>query len=104
MEIKWYFYIFAFFAGVFLVNSMPHFLNGISGNYFPTPFAKPPGKGLSSPIINVLWGFLNFIIGFLFFYFGKIFTGKIYLILVFFSGAFLMALRLASVLVNKLKE
>jgi hypothetical protein len=29
----------------------------------PTPFAKPPGKGLSSPTVNVLWGLFNAIIG-----------------------------------------
>jgi hypothetical protein len=28
-------------------------------------FAKPPGKGLSSPTINVLWGLLNLVIGYI---------------------------------------
>lgn len=102
MKIKWYFYLLAFLAGVLLTNSLPHFINGISGNYFPSPFASPPGKGLSSPITNVLWGSLNFIIGFLLFRLAKISTGKIFLLICFFSGAFLMALRLASVFVNKL--
>ena len=59
----WYFYIAYFFAGAFLANSIPHFVNGISGQKFPTPFAHPPGKGLSSSTVNVLWGFANFVVG-----------------------------------------
>ena len=27
--------------------------------HFQTPFASPPGIGKSSPVVNVLWGFLN---------------------------------------------
>lgn len=52
-----------FFAGVFLANGVPHFVNGISGNPFQTPFASPPAIGESSPTINVLWGTANFVIG-----------------------------------------
>jgi hypothetical protein len=29
------------------------------GSPFQSPFAKPPGKGLSSSTVNVLWGFFN---------------------------------------------
>lgn len=53
----------AFFAGVFLVNGLPHFLHGISGERFPTPFPKPEGKRTSAPLVNVLWGTVNFAIG-----------------------------------------
>jgi hypothetical protein len=42
---------------------VPHFVNGVSGDPFPTPFAKPPGKGLSSPIVNVLWALFNLVAG-----------------------------------------
>jgi hypothetical protein len=35
-------------------------VHGISGKRFPSPFAKPPGKGLSSSIINAVWGLANF--------------------------------------------
>ena len=31
---------------------------------FQTPFASPPGVGESSPVVNVLWGFLNLAVGF----------------------------------------
>ncbi len=53
--VNWYNYIACFFAGVFFANVVPHFVQGISGDRFPTPFAHPPGKGLSSPTVNVVW-------------------------------------------------
>jgi hypothetical protein len=60
----WYSYVAYFFGGAFLANGVPHFVHGISGRPFPTPFASPPGKGLSSPIVNVLWGTLNVAVGY----------------------------------------
>ena len=48
---------------MFLANSVPHFVQGISGRSFPTPFASPPGQGESPPLINVLWGSSNLIVG-----------------------------------------
>jgi len=53
----------AFFTGVFLCNSLPHLSCGLRGEIFPTPFAKPRGKGPSSPLVNFLWGALNLLIG-----------------------------------------
>ncbi|MBN2002002.1 MAG: hypothetical protein JXA21_01490 [Anaerolineae bacterium] len=49
-----------FFAGLFFANGIPHFVNGISGRRFHSPFAKPFVKGRSSPFSNVLWGLANF--------------------------------------------
>ncbi|TWV15168.1 hypothetical protein FQ707_02325 [Bacteroidaceae bacterium HV4-6-C5C] len=60
---EWYYYFGVFLSGVVLGNAIPHFVSGISGNKFPTPFAKPRGRGLSSSTINVLWGLFNLIIG-----------------------------------------
>ena len=56
---KWYNYLACLFAGFFLANFVPHFIHGICGNFFPTPFAHPAGIGLSSPTVNVLWSLLN---------------------------------------------
>jgi hypothetical protein len=61
--VQWHTYVAYFFGGVFLVNSVPHFTNGVSGRRFPTPFAFPLGKAQSSPTVNVLWGTLNLAIG-----------------------------------------
>ncbi len=43
------------FGGAFLANALPHLVNGISGSPFQRPFASPPGAGLSSSTVNVLW-------------------------------------------------
>jgi hypothetical protein len=60
----WYFYVAHFFAALFLANSIPHFVNGISGRRFISPFGRPPGRGESSAISNVIWGEINLVIGF----------------------------------------
>lgn len=48
-----------FFGGAFLANFVPHFVAGVSGRSFYSPFASPPFRGLSSPAVNVLWGLFN---------------------------------------------
>ena len=62
---EWYAYVAYFFGGFFLVNAVPHFVSGVMGRRFPSPFASPPGKGESSPMVNVLWGAFNLAIGYL---------------------------------------
>jgi hypothetical protein len=54
-----------FFGGAFLTNAIPHFVSGVMGRPFQSPFAKPPGEGLSSSTVNVLWGCFNLVIGYL---------------------------------------
>lgn len=92
---KWYHYLFAFFAGVFLMNLVPHFINGVTGNYFPTPFANPPGVGLSSPVMNILWATINFVVGFTFLWLAKIKSNKLLWVAIIL-GNVLMAFYLAS--------
>ncbi len=58
-------YVAYFFGGVFLTNAVPHFVSGVMGRPFQSPFATPRGEGLSSSTINVLWGFFNFVIAYL---------------------------------------
>ena len=53
-----------FFGGIFLANAIPHVVSGAMGRPFQTPFAKPPGEGLSSSTVNVLWGFFNVVAGY----------------------------------------
>src|SRR5271170_4813615 len=48
-----------FFGGAFLANAVPHWVSGTMGRPFQSPFAKPPGEGLSSSTVNVLWGAFN---------------------------------------------
>ncbi|HEX5422635.1 MAG TPA: hypothetical protein VFW94_03740 [Candidatus Acidoferrales bacterium] len=92
----WYFFLAYFFGGAFLVNAVRHFVQGVSGRSFPSPFSSPPGKGLSSPIVNVLWGTLNAVVGyFLVCYVGAFHIRSIADVLVAGAGGLLMALMLA---------
>ena len=61
---QYFYYVLIFLSGAFLCNSIPHLAAGLRGERFPTPFAKPRGVGLSSPVTNFMWGFLNIAIGF----------------------------------------
>lgn len=53
-----------FFAGALLTNALPHFVSGVMGRAFQTPFASPSGRGLSSSIVNVMWGTFNLAAGY----------------------------------------
>ena len=81
-----YRYVACFFAGMFFANVVPHFVHGISGDRFPTPFAHPPGKGLSSPTVNVVWALLNLVAGYLLFRVGNVSIGGDAALAVFFAG------------------
>jgi hypothetical protein len=83
---NWYDYIDCFFAGMFFANVVPHFVHGISGDRFPTPFAYPPGKGLSSPTVNVLWAILNLVVGYILFRVGKVASGGNLALVIFLAG------------------
>ena len=52
------------FGGAFLANAVPHLVSGMMGRPFQSPFAKPPGQGLSSSTVNALWGFFNLAVGY----------------------------------------
>ena len=97
---SWYHYLGCFFAGAFLANCVPHFVHGISGDRFPTPFASPPGRGLSSPTVNVLWGLFNLLIGCVLFHIETISPGNRLAFAVFFAGLLAIGIWL-SVLFSK---
>ena len=93
---QWYTYVAYFFGGAFLVNAVPHFVNGVSGRSFPSPFASPPGKGRSSPTVNVLWGTLNLVVGYLLVCdVGEFHVRRIPDALVLGAGGLLMGIQLA---------
>lgn len=52
MTLLWY-----FLAGFFAANCLPHIIKGITGQTHMTPF-----KRVSSPVLNVVWGFTNVVI------------------------------------------
>jgi len=88
-------YIACFFAGAFLANVVPHFVSGISGNKFPTPFAKPSGRGLSSAPVNMVWSLFNLLIGFLLFRTGHINGEDTLSLVLFFAGIVVMGILLS---------
>lgn len=65
---SWHQYFSYFLGGVLLSNAIPHFVSGMMGRSFQSPFASPPGKGLSSATVNVLWGAFNLVVGYLLIY------------------------------------
>jgi hypothetical protein len=75
-----------FFSGIFLANAIPHFVQGVSGNRFPSPFSKPPGRGLSSPTVNVMWALFNFVVGYLLLQVGQVHRDNLPSLAVFFLG------------------
>ena len=71
-------------------------MNGISGNPFQSPFASPPGKGLSSSTVNVLWGMFNLAVAYLLVVrIGRFDLRRTRHVAAFALGALLMALMLA---------
>ena len=98
---KWYHYLACFFAGAFIANMVPHFIHGISGDSFPSPFSNPPGKGLSSPMVNVLWGLGNLVIGYILLKAGKVSHENKSTLLVFFVGILCMSIMLSIAFVDK---
>ena len=93
----WYDYVFCFFGGSFIANFVPHFIRGITGTKFPTPFANPPGRGLSPPALNVLWALVNLVAGFLLLQTGGFSLDIWQLLVTSFAGFALMALLLSRV-------
>lgn len=61
---NWLHLVSKFFGGLFLANAIPHLVSGMMGRPFQSPFAKPPGQGLSSSTVNVVWGFFNTVVAY----------------------------------------
>ena len=50
----------AFLSGFFMFYGLPHLVKGITGQTHMTPF-----KRVSSPLLNVVWSFVNILLGIL---------------------------------------
>ena len=101
---NWYNYVACFFAGAFLANVVPHFFHGISGDRFPTPFAHPPGRGLSSPTVNVIWAWINLVSGYLLFRAGKVSPENYSALIVFLGGIIAISTVLSFRFRQKMRE
>jgi hypothetical protein len=101
---SWYNCVACFFAGAFLANFVPHFVHGISGDRFPTPFAHPPGRGLSSPTVNVAWAFVNLLFGGVLCRVSEVSTVNYSAFVVFLVGAFAISTILSFRCSQKVRE
>lgn len=63
----WQLYVYSLLAGILGANGLPSFIKGISGEKHQTPFGRP-----SSALVNVIWGWVNFVVAGLLLYFGDI--------------------------------
>jgi hypothetical protein len=58
-KMEWIHYLACFGGGAVLTNAIPHFVSGVMGRPFQSPFATPRGEGLSTSTVNVAWGLLQ---------------------------------------------
>ena len=86
----WQLYVYSFLAGVIGANGVPHFVKGISGEKFQTPFGKS-----SSAVVNVVWGWLNFVVAGLLLYLGNVHQHLLRAFSLVVIGALVIALVLA---------
>jgi hypothetical protein len=93
---NWLHLVAYFFGGAFAANAVPHFVAGIMGSPFQSPFAKPPGQGLSSSTVNVVWGFLNAVFAYLLVLRVGVFDVRATIhVVVFGLGALLLSVQMA---------
>lgn len=50
-------YLYSFLAGMLAADGVPHFVKGVTGQQHQTPFGRP-----SSAMVNVAWGWANFVV------------------------------------------
>lgn len=93
----WSEYVMCFLSGVLFTNALAHFTHGISGEQFPAPFGYALGSGFPEHLSNVLWGFLNMVLGYSLFTRSKIFSQGLAGKVVFFAGVLTMGIFLSYV-------
>ena len=69
----------------------------------PTPFAHPADKGLSSPLVNVLWACLNLLVGYILLSVSKTSTKNRLAMLVLFLGILAISIQLSFTFMDKVK-
>lgn len=93
-----------FVSGLIISNGAPHLINGLSGRYWPRKSrlskkvekAYKEGSLISTPIANVIWGNINFLIaGFILFGVGEFDLGLTINSLSLFIGFFVGAMYIA---------
>jgi hypothetical protein len=91
----WFDYAICFFSRALFTNALAHFSHGISGEQFPAPFGYALGNGFPAHLSNVLWGFLNLVLGYSLFVKSKVFNQSLSGKIVFFAGVLAMGIFLS---------
>ena len=92
---EWYAYIFLFVGGAAVANFVPHFVHGISGEWFWTRFHKGGSRERSPPWINVVWALTNLLLAYLLLWAGHFSFTDIPSVLIGFLGFATLAIRLS---------
>ncbi|HUY53205.1 MAG TPA: hypothetical protein VMV24_01360 [Candidatus Dormibacteraeota bacterium] len=87
----WQLYVYSFVAGLFGVNGIPHFISGITGKKFKTPFGES-----SSAVTNVIWGWLNFVAAMLLLYWANVHQHLLRAFMMVGLGTLIMSIILAN--------
>jgi hypothetical protein len=87
----WQLYVYSFIAGLFGTNGVPHFVKGVLGKKHQTPFGRP-----SSAVVNVVWGWANFVVAVLFLYFAHTHAHRLRALAMVAVSSLLMGLLLAN--------
>lgn len=87
----WELYVYSFIAGLFGANGVPHFVKGITGEQHQTPFGQP-----SSAVINVIWGWFNFLVAALFLFLAHPYRHELRSIACVALGALVVGVMLAA--------
>jgi hypothetical protein len=93
----WAIYLACFFSGVLFANAVPHFIHGVSGEFFPAPFAHYLGNGFLEYLSNIIWGFINIVCGYNLFVVGKVSSTDKWGKFSFFTGLLSMSIFLSFV-------
>lgn len=85
-------YILSFLAGLVAAYGVPHFVKGVTGEKFPTPFGRQ-----SSAIVNAAWGWFSLAAAILLLHFSHPWKHLYRASTLFAIAALLMAVLLAQV-------
>ncbi len=92
-------YIYSFLAGLFAANGLPNFIAGILGKKHYTPFGDS-----SSAAINVVWGWVNFVVAAMLLYYAGVHAHLLRAFGLFALGALLGALLVAYISTKNTKS
>ena len=87
----WQLYVYSFLAGCLAANGVPHFVKGVTGEKHQTPFGRP-----SAAWVNVVWGWLNFVVAFFLMYYSHFHRHELRAFACVAVGVLVVALGLAA--------